>query len=57
MNGQDFHRLRFYQEELFDTKSRLFRAKSVKQLKFLQDRINFLQERIDAISNNGRSRR
>ena len=57
MNGQDFHRLRFYQEELFDTKSRLFRSKSVKQLKFLQDRINFLQERIDAISNNGRSRR
>ena len=64
MNGQDIHRLRFYQEELFDTKSRLFRAKSVKQLKFLQDRINFLQDRInflqdriDEIHNNGRSRR
>jgi hypothetical protein len=56
MNGQDFHRLRFYQEELFDTKSRLFRAKSVKQLKFLQDRINFLQDRIEEIQGNERSR-
>ena len=57
MNGQDFHRLRFYQEELFDTKSRLFKSKSVKQLKFLQDRINFLQDRIEVIQNHGRSRR
>jgi len=57
MNGQDIHRLRFYQEELFDTKNRLFRAKSVKQLKFLQDRINFLQTRIEEIQNNGRLRR
>ena len=57
MNGQDIHRLRFYQEELFDTKNRLFRAKSVKQLKFLQDRINFLQDRIEEIENDGRSKR
>jgi cob(I)alamin adenosyltransferase len=52
MNGQDMHRLRFYQEELFDTKNKLFRAKSVKQLKFLQDRIIFLQERIEEIQGN-----
>lgn len=51
MNGQDIHRLRFYQEELFDTKNKLFRAKSVKQLKFLQNRIEFLQGRIEQIQN------
>ena len=47
MNGRDMHRLRFYQEELFDTKSKLFRAKSVKQLKFLQNRIVFLETKIE----------
>lgn len=51
MDRRNMHRLRFYQEELFLTKSRLFRAKSVKQLKFLQDRINFLQERIYELEN------
>lgn len=49
MNGQDFHRLRFYQEQLFESKNKLFNAKSVKQLKFLQDRIGFLMDRIDEI--------
>jgi len=52
MNGREMHRLRFYQEELFDTKNRLFRAKSVKQLKFLQSRIVFLQNKIEEIQNN-----
>ena len=49
MNTQDIQRLRFYQDELFETKSKLFRAKSVKQLKFLQDRINFLIGKIEEI--------
>jgi len=49
MNGQEYHQLRFYQEQLFETKNKLFNAKSVKQLKFLQDRIGFLMERIDEI--------
>jgi len=49
MNTQDIHRLRFYQDELFETKSKLFRAKTVKQVKFLQDRINFLIGKIDEI--------
>lgn len=53
MNGREMHRLRFYQEELFDTKSKLFRAKSVKQLKFLQNRIIFLQDKIEEIQNDG----
>jgi len=51
MNTQDIQRLRFYQDELFVTKSKLFRAKSVKQVKFLQDRINFLTDKIEEIQN------
>jgi len=53
MNAQDIHRLRFYQEELFDTKNKLFRAKNIKQLKFLQNRIIFLQGRIEELQNGG----
>lgn len=49
MNGQEYHQLRFYQEQLFETKNKLFNAKNVKQLKFLEDRINFLMDRIDEI--------
>jgi len=56
MNTQDIHRLRFYQDELFETKNRLFKAKSIKQLKFLQNRIVFLQEKIEEIEN-GRLKR
>jgi hypothetical protein len=55
MNGRDIHRLRFYQEELFEAKNKLFKAKSVKQVKFLQDRINFLLSKIEEIENGGRN--
>lgn len=51
MDGREYHRLRFYQEQLFETKNKLFHAKNVRQVKFLQDRINFLIERIDTIEN------
>ena len=49
MDRQDFHRLRFYQEQLFESKNKLFNAKNVKQVKFLQGRISFLMDRIDEI--------
>lgn len=51
MDRRNIHRLRFYQEELFLTKSRLFRAKSIKQVRFLQDRIHFLQDKIHELEN------
>jgi len=51
MNSHDIHRLRFYQDELFDTKGKLFKAKSIKQVRFLQNRINFLRDKIDEIEN------
>jgi hypothetical protein len=49
MTVQELQKLRFYQEELFDAKSQLFSAKNVKQVKFLQDRISFLSQKIDDI--------
>jgi len=49
MNGQAFHQLRFYQEQLFEAKNKLFNCKNVKQLKFLQDRIKFLMSQIETI--------
>jgi len=54
VNGQNFHQLRFYQEQLFETKNKLFNAKNIKQVKFLQDRISFLVKNIEKIENNGK---
>ncbi len=54
MDAHDLQKLRFYQEELFETKNRLFKAKSIKQVKFLQNRINFLLNKIEEIENNGK---
>ncbi len=55
MERQDMLRLRFYREELFNAKNQLFRAKNLRKVRFLQDRINFLQKRIMEIENNGKS--
>jgi len=54
MNSRDLQRLRFYQQELINAKSRLFKVKSLKEVKVLQDRINFLMSKIQEIQNNGR---
>jgi len=56
MNGNPTRQLRFYQEELFDAKNKLFRAKNLKQVRFLQSRIGFLQEKISEIEGNGKAR-
>lgn len=39
----------FIEEELFQTKKALFAAKSVKELKFLQNKLNYLMKRIKEI--------
>jgi len=54
MNPRDLHRLRFYQQELLNAKSKLFKVKSLKEVKVLQNRINFLMSKIQEIENNGR---
>jgi hypothetical protein len=41
--------LRFYQNELLYAKQELFNAKSVKNLKNIQERIKFLGGRIDEL--------
>ncbi|MBU5688006.1 MAG: hypothetical protein QXJ06_04640 [Candidatus Aenigmatarchaeota archaeon] len=51
MDKRDLLKLRFYREELFNTKAQLFKAKNVRQLKYLQDRIAFLQQKIEEIEN------
>jgi hypothetical protein len=44
--SQNIHRLRFYQEELFNAKKNLIYAGSVRNLKAIEQRIGFLNERI-----------
>lgn len=56
MDKRDLLRLRFYREELLNAKAQLFKAKNIRQLKFLQDRIAFLQEKIAEIENNYKKR-
>lgn len=51
MDKRDLLRLRFYREELFNAKAQLFKAKNIRQLKYWQDRIAFLQEKIAEIEN------
>ncbi|MCD6403100.1 MAG: hypothetical protein J7K98_02100 [Candidatus Aenigmarchaeota archaeon] len=54
MNHRDKRKLellRFYREQLFEAKSKLFQVRSVRQVKFLQHRIEFLQQKIKEIEN------
>lgn len=46
--------LRFYKEQLFEAKSKLFEARSVKEIKFLQSRIDFLKKKIKEMEGDGR---
>jgi len=56
MEKQDLLRLRFYREELINAKAQLFKAKNIRQVKFWQDRIAFLQEKIAEIENGYKKR-
>ena len=35
-----------FEEQLFEAKQALFHAKSVKQIKFLQNKINYLKQKV-----------
>lgn len=41
--------IKLYKEQLVDTKIRISDARTLKELKFLQDKIRFLSEQIDYI--------
>jgi hypothetical protein len=49
MNGRGFNRVnleqvRFIEEQLFETKQALFAATTVRQIKFLQSKLNYLKQ-------------
>ena len=54
MNYQKHQLLRFYREQLFEAKNKLFEARSVRQVKFLQNRIDFLEKKIKEIEGDGK---
>jgi len=46
MNGKDA-RQEFFEQQLFEAKSALFSATNVKQIKFLQNKIRYLEQRMN----------
>ena len=50
MNGKGAENPAFVEEELFLAKQALFNAKTVKQLKFQQLRINYLKEKMKELN-------
>lgn len=44
MNGRNVEQIRFVEEQLFETKQALFSETSVKRIKFLQSKINYLSK-------------
>jgi hypothetical protein len=46
MNGKDA-RQEFYEQQLFEAKSALFSATNVKQVKFLQNKIKYIEQRMN----------
>ena len=46
MNYRRIEQARFFEEQLFEARNALFVANSVKRIKFLQNRINFLQGKL-----------
>ena len=47
MNHRDrLERVRFFEEQLFDAKQALFSANTIKQARFLQNKIKYLVDRV-----------
>lgn len=46
MNGKNREDTRFFEEQLFETKQALFAATTIKQAKFLQSKIKYLNQRV-----------
>jgi len=51
MNGKLKEDSRFFEEQLFEAKQALFAATTIKQIKFLQERIKYLNQKA---KNNGK---
>jgi len=52
MNGKIKPDARFFEEQLFEAKQALFSATTIRQVKFLQERIKYLNEKVKS---NGRA--
>jgi hypothetical protein len=48
MNGNK-EDLKFWEEQLYEAKQALFAARTIKQVKFLQNKIKFLSEKVKEI--------
>jgi hypothetical protein len=48
MNGSK-EDLKFWEEQLYEAKQALFAARTIKQVKFLQNKIKFLSEKVKEI--------
>jgi len=46
MNGKNA-RQEFFEQQLFETKNALFSATNVKQIKFLQNKIKYIEQRMN----------
>jgi len=44
LNRIDIEQIRFIQEQLFETKQAMFAATTVRQIKFLQSKLNYLKQ-------------
>jgi len=47
MNGKDRDNARFFEEQLFEAKQALFAATTIKQAKFLQNKIKYLNQKVN----------
>lgn len=45
MNGRNLEQIRFIEEQLYEARHALFAAKTVREIKFIQSKINYLRER------------
>jgi len=45
-NRDNFEEARFIEEQLFDAKQALFSETSVRRIKFLQSKINYLKQKV-----------
>jgi hypothetical protein len=45
MNNRNLEQIRFIEEQLYEARQALFAAKTVRQIKFIQSKINYLRER------------
>ncbi|MDI6798565.1 MAG: hypothetical protein QMD12_01010 [Candidatus Aenigmarchaeota archaeon] len=45
MNNKNFENIKFIEEQLYEAKNALFTARTVKEVKFLQSKINYLKNK------------